>query len=327
MNNRRKLIVALGAASLTPRTVFAQPKKPPAVIGWLHSGSAKTDAYMIAAFREGMVALGWREGTQFLIEERWAESRVDRTQTLAEELLAKKPAVFVTPVVSFAAVLAKLAPRIPIVVGSGGDLVSAGLATSLARPGGMVTGLTNIGVELTGKRAELLLEAVPGIRNVGVLSNPEGRASADNLAEVQRALARYSIKPLVGFARRPDEIEAAIASLAKDGAQALMIQTSAWFGSQRAHIMKLALAQRWPVIAPSQAYAEASALLTYGPNSEALWRRAASYVDRILKGAKPGDLPIEQPTTFDLVVNMKTAKALRITVPPTIMVRATRVIE
>ena len=325
MNNRRKLVTVLGIAALLSRTTFAQDKKPPALIGWLNPSSPKTRGYALPAFREGMMAHGWREGEHFVIEERWADGRMDRIPTLAEELMTKMPAVIVVTTTTVVAILAKMAPRVPIVQASGGgDLVQTGLAKSLARPGGMVTGLTNISNELSGKRVELLMETVPKMRQVGVLADP---STPEALVGLQPALARYSIKPLVAYARQEAEIEPALVRLAKDGAQALILLANPWFNSKRDHILRLALAQRWPVVATQQEFAEAGALLSYGADIRAQYRRAAFFVDRILKGTRPGDLPIEQPTTFDLVVNLKTAKALGLTIPSTILVRATHVIE
>jgi putative ABC transport system substrate-binding protein len=325
---RRSLLVAVGAspALAWAGPLLAQSKKPPVVIGWLSPGAAKTGAYNLAAFREGMTVLGWREGTQFVLEERWAEGRMDRIQTLAEELVAKKPAVFIALATAVVRFLVKVAPGIPIVQATGGDLVATGFAASLARPGGMITGLTNINDEIIGKHVELLMETVPKTRHVGLLVDP-GAGRGVTLEAAQRALARYSIKPLIANVRRPEEIEPAIARLAKDGAQALILGAAAWLTAERDHILRLALAQRWPVVGPQVLYAEVGALISYGTNRAVLFRRAAFYVDRILKGTKPGDLPIEQPTTFELVVNMKTAKALGITIPQTILVRADKVIQ
>jgi putative ABC transport system substrate-binding protein len=327
MNNRRNLLIALSATLFTPVAVCAQAKKPPVVIGWLNTNAAKSGAPLIAAFREGMTALGWQEGTKYVIEERWSEGRSDRRQALAEELAAKKPAVFVANTNSSVTLLAKLAPQVPIVQASGGDPVAAGLAASLARPGGMVTGLSNIDAEIIAKRVEMLMEILPGIHRVGMLSDATALNPASFVDAVQRALARYSIKPLVANVRGVEDVEPAITRLAKEGAQALILPAAVWIGAERDHILRLALVQRWPVVGPSRAMAESGALLSYAPNIAALYRRAAFYVDRILKGAKPGDLPIEQPMTFELVVNMKTAKALGLTIPPTVMVQATQVIQ
>ena len=324
--DRRTLLVVLSAAILTPQTLFAQSNKPPAVVGWLYPGSAKSNPDRIVAFREGMAALGWREGPQFVIEERWADARMDRMQALAEELAAKKPAVIVSTGTSSVVLLAKVAPRVPIVQANGsGDLIARGLVASLARPGGMVTGLTNISSDIAGKSVELLMEMLPKARRVGMLVDPKTTGAQRDA--VLSAFARYSVKLLVANVSRLEEIEPAIARLVEEGAQALFIPAAAWLTDDMQNILRLARAQRLPVVGHDRQWAEEGALLSHGTSRAAQYRRAAFYVDRILKGTKPGDLPIEQPMIFELVINMKTAKALGITTPQTILVRADRMIE
>ena len=279
-----------------------------------------------AAFKEGLAALGWKEGSQFVIEERWADGRWDRLQPLAEELAAKRPAIIVASTGRAAAAAAKAAPKTPIVASSP-DPVGAGLAKSLARPGGMITGVASIRPDLAEKYLELLLAAAPKVKRVGFLADPNSLPYRQYMDAARRSAAQYVVEARFAEAGTAEEIEPAISRLAKEGAQALIVLGSSMFIVERRRIVKLALARRWPVITGESETAEEGALLSYGADYVALYRRAAYYVDRILKGAKPGDLPIEQPMKFELVLNMKTAKALGLTIPPSIMVQATKVIE
>ena len=271
--------------------------------------------------------MGWKEGVQFVIEERWVDGKYARLHLVAEELAAKKPAVIVAGPMSATIAAAKAGPKIPVVQGSGGDLVVAKLAANLARPGGMVTGVTHVSANLAEKYLELLLEASPKVRRVGFLTDPGNMNRPLLMEAVRRSIATRSIEASFAEATRPEEVEAAISRLAKDGAQALVVISSAMFRGEYRRILKLALARRWPVVSGQREFAEEGALLSYGADTAAEYRRAARYVDRILKGAKPGDLPIEQPTKFDLVVNMKTAKALGLTIPQPFLMRVDRVIE
>ena len=324
MNNRRKLLVVLGAATFTPRSAFAQLKQP-ILIGWLITGSRSGNA--LATFKEGLAALGWIEGRQFVIEERSADSRTDRLPLLAGELAAKKPALIVTVTAQATAAAARAAPRTPIVQATGADPVIAGFAASLARPGGMITGLSNITADVTEKYLELLLAAVPKLKRVGFLGDSNNLTRASLTKAAQRSAAQYSVEARFAEVAGPEEIELALSRLAKEGAQALVVMSGAFFLSQRQRILKLALAHRWPVIASGRAWPEDGALLSYGIDLSANFRRAAYYVDRILKGAKPGDLPIEQPMRLELVINRKTAKALGLTIPQSLLLMADKVIE
>jgi putative ABC transport system substrate-binding protein len=306
---------------------FAQAKKVPVVIGWLHGGSRERSGHLFAAFKEGLAALGWKEGSQIVIEERWADGRSERLQSLAQELAAKKPALIVAVPGSAVRAAAKAAPKTPIVMATGADPVASGLAASLARPGGMVTGVTNLSIELAEKYLELLLAAAPKLRRVGFLQDPTSTNARLVKDAARRSIAQHSVDARFGEAARPEEIEAAISRLEKEGAQALVVFNSQTFIVERRRIVKLALARRWPIIAGVSDFAEAGALLSYSADGLANYRRAAYYVDRILKGAKPGDLPIEQPTKFELVLNMKTARALKLDISRELAVRVDRVIE
>ena len=327
MTRRRDLLRLLGAMALAPGKLLAQPKRP-VVIGWLHPGSRSSIARGLAHFKDRMAALGWKEGSHYVLVERWGDAQVERLPPLAEELKANNPSVIVAVLDSSVVAAARAAPNIPVVQVQGRSPVDAGLAASLARPGGMVTGITNLITEVWEKYLELLLDAAPGLNRVGFLVDDTGRAERQGtIAKARHSASRYSVEAHFAEARKPEEIDPAILRLAKKGAQGLVVLPSTWFPSERQRIIRAALAQRWPVVAGPRGFAEDGALLSYSADAVANFRRAADYVDRILKGAKPGDLPIEQPTKFELVVNMKTAKALGIKIPQSILVRADQVIE
>jgi putative tryptophan/tyrosine transport system substrate-binding protein len=326
---KRRVFVLAGAAwpaLACAGTVLAQSKQP-VLIGWLHSDSRESSGHYLAAFKEGLAELGWKEGSQLVIEERWADGRSDRLASLAEELAAKKPAVIVAAPLQASFPAAKAAPRTPIVMATGGDPVAAGLVKSFAHPGGMVTGLTNFSDSITEKYLELLLAAAPKVKRVGFLADPNSGGYQQALDAARRSVKRHSVDARFAEVTSQEAIEAAISRLAKEGAQALAVMLSPMLRVERRRIAKLALAQRWPVVAGASEFAEAGALLSYSAVALANYRRAAYYVDRILKGAKPAELPIEQSTKFELVINMKTAKALKLEIPRDLAVRADRVIE
>jgi len=327
VERRRKLLLA--SASL-PALAWAgatcAQAKPPVLIGWLEAGYRERYLHRLSAFKEGMAVLGWKEGVHYVLEERWAQGRTDRLPALAAELAAKKPAIIVAAPTPPTVHAAKAAPTTPIVQANGDPLLT-GSVKSLARPGGMITGLTNINVETGAKLVELLRDAVPNLRIIGWMADPSNPGYGPGTAEARRAAEQLQLKLIFADARRPEDIEPALSRLAKDGVQALILSNSAWFLGEQQRIVNFGLAQRWPIIAPQSEFANAGALATYGADRAALFRRAAYFVDRILKGTKPADLPIERPTKFETVVNLKTAKALGLTIPQTVMVRADRVIE
>ncbi|MGH8700009.1 MAG: ABC transporter substrate-binding protein, partial [Burkholderiales bacterium] len=226
---------------------LGQPKKAPVLIGWLSVYSRETGAQRFAAFKEGLAALGWKEGSQFVIEERWANGRRDRLEPLAEELAAKKPAIIVTLTVAAAAAAAKAAPKTPIVT-SVAEPVGTGLAKSLARPGGMITGVTTIRVDLAEKFLELLLAAAPKVKRVGFLSDADSPVYRQFMDAARRSAAQYAVEARFAEAGKAEEIEPAISHLAKEKVQALVLLSGAMFLVERRRIVKLALAQRWPVV-------------------------------------------------------------------------------
>jgi len=325
VSNRRHLLVLLGAVAMTPRAVFAQSKQP-ILIGWLNGGSREANGHLFAAFKEGLAALGWKEGSQVVVEERWANGRTERLQPLAQELAAKKPAVIVAGPSLAVTAAANAAPKTPIVIAAG-DPLAAGLVSNLARPGGMITGVSNIVSQVNEKHLELLLDAVPKLRRIGFLADSSNPAARVLMEPARRSAAQRSVEARFAEAASPEEIEPAISRLAKEGAQALVVMPGTLLRVEKRRIVKFALAQRWPVIGSRREWAEEGTLLSYGVDVSAIYRRAAYYVDRILKGAKPGDLPIEQPTRFELVVNLKTAKAIGLTISQSLLFRADKVME
>ena len=328
MTARRDLLVVFGAGLFTPSAVLAQAKKPPVVIGWLGTGQRpEAGAGNLAEFKKELATLGWQEGAHYVLEERYAAGQPSRLPVFAEELAAKKPALIVAVGGTGSIAAAKVAPKIPIVQVTGISPVDTGFAASLARPGGMVTGLTNLTSETSAKYLELLLAAAPKVRRVGILVNVKNPAYAFHIKNTHAAIERFRIEARFAEVGSAEELDRALPQLAKEGVQALVVLPSGvLFNPERQRILQFALSQRWPVISGSE-WGAAGALLSYSADILALYRRAAHYVDRILKGARPADLPIEQPTTFELVVNLKTAKALGLTLPPEIMVQATRVIQ
>ena len=330
MNKRRTLLIALGAAPLATPAVFPQAKTP-VPIGWIHFGSRESFSHHLVAFKKGLAGLGYKEGQQFVLDERWADSRRERLSTLATELAARKPAVIVACFAPAASAAAKAAPSTPIVLVGGTDPVRLGYAQTLARPGGMMTGISNVVEELREKYLELLVDAVPKLRRIGVIADSSRSASstlAASMEAVRRSAVRRSIELRFDELSSPEDVEPAVSRLVSWGAEGLVVFSGAVATAEAYRITKLALTHRLPLAGPGiLTDVESGALVGYGPDSSAMLQRAAHYVDRILKGTKPGDLPIEQPMTFELVVNLKTAKALGLRMPPEIMVRATRVIQ
>ncbi len=279
------------------------------------------------AFRRGLRELGYVEGRDLLIESRFAEGRDDRLQDFAAELVRLKPDVIVTVGTSAALVAKKMTAAIPIIFTVVSDPVAFGLVRTLARPGENVTGLATIQIEITGKRLSLLKEAVPSLRSIALLANPEGPRSAQSVQESRIAARRLGLEVRVVEARDPDELKSALTALPRGRAEALVLVPDPFLYTYRTQIVELAAKGRRPVVGWQSHLAESGALLSYGANTADVLRRAAVYVDKILKGAKPADLPVEQPTKFELVINLKTAKALGLTIPQSVLGRADEVIH
>ena len=323
--HRRRFIVSLGSAIALPCVAAEQQKSVP-VIGFLGVGSPGPVAPSVAAFRQGLAETGYVEGQNVAIDYRWAEGRSDRLPGLAADLVGRKVDVIVTQGGTLPASAAKDATStIPIVFTGGGDPVEQGLVASFARPGGNVTGFTFFLVELVPKRLELLSELVPKARVIALLVNP--RTPNSWLGEVQQAALSRGVQLPILEAATESEIDAAFASLVELHAGALLIGPNPFFNDRREQLV--ALASRY-ALATSYEWREsvaAGGLISYGPSLTATYRQVGNYAGRILKGEKPADLPVQQPTTFELVVNLKTAKELGLTVPPSILARADEVME
>jgi putative tryptophan/tyrosine transport system substrate-binding protein len=325
---RREFITLLGGASVLPLAARAQQQgQRPALIGWLCLQSRETGGHLLVALKEGLATLGWKEGTQFVVEERWADGQLDRLQPLAENLAAMKPKIVVAFPVLLVRAVAKAAPDTPIVFAATADPVAAGLAKGLAHPGGMIIGISNIVQDITPKHLELLIAVLPELRRVGFLADSTNPARGQLREAADRSVAQYKVKEIYEEVARPTEIDAAISRLADGGAQALVVIASAVLVSERQRILRLAAARRWPVIGWSREWPVDGALMSYGVNVSDSLRRAAFYIDKILKGANPGDLPVEQPSKIELIINLKTAKALGLDVPLHLQQLADEVIE
>jgi putative ABC transport system substrate-binding protein len=279
------------------------------------------------AFREQLRELGYVEGQNVTFEFRWGDQQVGRLRSLAAELVSAKADILVTAG-SEAALAARQATRsIPIVMATGADPVRLGVVASLARPGGNVTGMFSLSNELAGKRLEFLKQLIPRVSRVAFLHHSDNRASALTLREAQSAASPLGLVVQAVDVRGPKELDAAFVAMKRAHAEALMVSETTAFFAERRRIADLALMHRLPTSAQAKEYAEAGALFSYGTDYLDLFRRAAMYVDKILKGAKPGDLPIEQPTKFEFVVNLRTAKALGLTIAQSVLLRADEVIQ
>ena len=325
MNNRRKLVLALGAAALgAPDILLAQRVYRIAVL--IH-GTERTLGARFEALRAGLRELGYIEGKNLSISIRWNEGGLERLADLAEELLRSKPDVLVVAPVVAAAAAQKHTKTVPIVIASGGGVVKIGLAQSLARPGGNVTGLENQAEELVQKHIELLKTIVPGITRLAVLNtgkyifHDEAWRAAAQAAQVMKVTL---VDVRVGA---PRDLARLASICGKEGCGGLYVMTDPLLTNWRAQIIEEAFRLRLPAVYPSIEFAEEGGLISYSQNIQEQYRRAAAYVDKILEGAKPGDLPIERPTIFELVVNLKTAKAFGLTIPNSILVQTTRIIE
>jgi putative ABC transport system substrate-binding protein len=324
MNLRRKFLLASGALLAAPLS-RAQPAKA-VRIAWLSTVTREGSAPFFGAFLQGMAAHGYVTGRNLVVDERYGNNLREALDALALEAAALKPAVIVSqgPAIHSAR---KTPAAIPVVFGFSGDPVEGGFAQSLARPGGRFTGVSFLAYELSGKRVELILEVLPKAKRIGVLSNPHHVGDQKEFDATRAAASRYGLEVSHHPAGNPAEIERAFAGIAAARAEAIVIHPDGLMVQQREAIARLSMQNRIPAISGWASIAEGGCLMTYGPILQESYRRLAYYVDRVLRGASPADLPVELPAKIEMVLNLKTAKALGLSIPQSILLRADRVIE
>ena len=325
--NRRDTLFAMLALGMTPFASEAQQPAKPARIAVLGFGSPDTTGYVLDAFKQGMNDQGYSEGKDFVMITRWAMGKYERLPDLAKELVALQPDIILTASTAVTQVAQKSTSTIPIVMVATADPVGNGLVNSLARPGGNITGLSILSTDLGPKLVEMLKSAVSKLSRLAVLSNPAVPAHAAALKNVQTAAQGMGLNVVPVEATTPAEIESAFARMTREHAGAVMVLPDLFSFMHRRPIAELALKHRLPSIFSSDEAVEAGGLMSYGNNAAGFFRRAAVHVSKILKGAKPADLPVEQPMIIDLAINLKTAKALGVKIPQSLLLSATKVIE
>ena len=321
----RRLVLAAAGALLLPRAARTQParRRRIAVLSPLSRSAVEP---FLGTFRQELQPLGYGD-ENIEIEIRYADGQVERLPSLAAELVRLAPEVIVTGTNAGVQAAKEATSTIPIVMWGSGDPVGTGFVASLARPGGNVTGLSTSSPEMVGKWLQLLKTAIPGVERIAYLVNPGTRGPGTYLQVAQQGARTLRIELLVVEARTPDEIDGAFAAMAREHAEAMIVPSIAPFASERSRIVELAASHKLPAIYQTRAFAAIGGLMSYGPDPNDSFRRAATYVDKILKGARPADLPVEQPTKFQLFVNLKTAQALGLTIPTVILAGADEVIE
>jgi len=326
---RRKFVTAVAGALLTlPLAIEAQQARKVPRIGYLAQNSAEISPHLLVAFRQALGERGWVEGQNVFIEVRYADGKVDRLPALVAELIRLNVDVIVTGS-SRATWAAKDATgSIPIVMAASVDALGEGLVTSLAHPGRNITGMTFLaGPEIAGKQLQLLKEVVPAASRVAVLTNPTNRSHAGFLRELKVTARSLGAQLQVLEAQDPDQIDSAFVAMTRERAGALLVLTDSVFVGERRRVVDLAARSRIPALYSQREFAADGGLVSYGPSLSEMFRRAATHVDKLLRGTKPGDIPVEQPTKFELVINLKTAKALGLTIPQSPLLRADDVIQ
>ena len=323
---RREFIALVGAATLWPLATRAQEAAKRPIIGLLGAGSASSWGNIASTFEQRLRELGWSDGETVRIEYRWAEGRTERFAEIADEFVHLKVDVIVTggtlPVVA----AKRATSTIPIIFAGVGNPIGAGLVATIARPGGNITGVSNQTPEVAGKRIELLREIAPRLARVAILGNVESFSAAQEMDEAQTAAGTLGLQAVRLEIRRPNDISSSFKAL-RDRADAIYVVIDPLVGANRDVINALALQERLPTMHGTRDYIAAGGLISYGANLPELFRRAADYTDKVLRGTKPAEIPVEQPTKFELAINLKTAKALGLTVPQTLLVAADEVIE
>jgi putative tryptophan/tyrosine transport system substrate-binding protein len=323
---RRDFITLLGGAAVAWPLAARAQQPAMAVVGFLGANTPSSESQRVAAFVRRLRELGWIDGRTIAIEYRWAEGRPERAAEIAAEFVRLKVDAFVTYATVPVMAAKQATSSIPIIFAVAGDPVGTGIVASLARPGGNITGVSLQKTDLAGKRLELLREVVPGLHRLAILANVGNSAVVPEVREVQAGAGTLGLNVVTSEIRRAEDIAPAFEAL-QGRAEALYVCGDPLVDTNRVRIITLALAARLPTISDFREYVEAGGLISYGPNFPDLFRRAADLLDKILRGAKPGDIPVEQPTKFELVVNLTTAKALGLTIPPGMLARADEVIE
>jgi putative ABC transport system substrate-binding protein len=327
--NRLATAVGLVLLAASLDTVAAQPPEKVPRVGYISPGSSSDPMRLrrFEAFRQGLRELGYVEGRNIALEPRWAEGKYERYPALAADLVRLKADVIVTVGGTATKAARQTTKTTPIVMSVVIDPLGSGLVASLARPGGNVTGITVMASDIVGKQLELLKQAVPEVSRVALLWNPANPGGAPQLREAEAAARALGVRLQAVEAQDPQGIDNAFAAMTRERAGALLVLPDAIFGNQRKQIADLAAKARLPSICGIPEYGEAGGLIVYSANNLDLERRAAIFVDKILKGAKPADLPVEQPTKFELVINLRTAKAIGLTIPPSLLQRADQIID
>ena len=326
MRRREFVVLVVGAAVWPLAGAAQQPTKVPR-IGFLGNSTAALEANLVGPFRDGLRALGYEEGRNVVIEYRWAEGKYERFPALVAELLAAKVDVVVTAGTPASVAVKKATSTVPLVMVAVGDPVGTGLVPSLARPGGNLTGLSSIAPDLEGKRLELLQEIVPKLSHVGVFFNPSNLFHTVSMQQARTAAEALGMKLQTLSVATSEELDRAFSAILKDKPDALLVLADRVYLHDRRRMMDFATQHHLPTANAHREMAEAGGLMSYGPSYEDMHRRAAEYVDKILKGANAGDLPIQQPTKFNLLINLKSARAIGVPIPPTLLARADEIIE
>ena len=322
---RREFITLVGSAGAWPLAAHAQQKIPR--IGFMGNSTAALETNLVDAFREGLRELGYEEGRNIAIEYRWADGNYDRFPTLAEELIGAKVDAIVTAGTPAALAVKRATTTVPLVMVAVGDPIGTGLVSSLARPGGNLTGLSSIAPDLEGKRLQLLREVVPALSHVAMFVNSLNPFHVSSMKQARAAAQAMGIKLQLHDIPKSEDLDDAFAAIRKERPDALLILADRVFLHNRQRMMDFTNEQRLPNINAYKELVEVGGLMSYGPSYEDMHKRAAIYVDKILKGTKPADLPIEQPSKFTFIVNLKAAKALGVTVPSQLLGLADQLIE
>jgi len=324
---RREFVIFLGGGMMFPLTARAQQSANKVSVGFLSVNAHSAMKARTEAFQRGLRELGYFEGQNIFVEYKFAEGNLDRLRALAAELARSNVAVIVTEGTTATRSAKEATSTIPIVMAQDPDPVATGFVASLARPGGNITGLSNQRTDLGGKRLEILKDTIPGLARVAIIGTSATPGNAQTLADVERAAGMLAVRLQVLEISRPQDIETAFGAAQDGQADAILVLGSPHLLSYRARVADAAVKSRIPTMFYTSDYVKDGGLMSYGVNTIDLFRRAATYVDKIVKGAKAGDLPIEQPTRFEFIINLRSARAIGLTVPPVVLSRADEVIE